>query len=145
MAVGVAQTYANHTRLDPLYHALLLPVSAINVGVAVWLLIRNPGLISGWFLVLAVAGVVAVLKLRMYALKAQDRIIRLEERLRLAQVLPERLHGRISELTEPQLIGLRFASDAELPALVEKILSGGMSQKEIKQAIASWRPDYFRV
>jgi hypothetical protein len=84
-------------------------------------------------------------KIRLYALKNQDRIIRLEERLRLQRLLPEQLQARIDELTEPQLVGLRFASDAELPGLVEKTLGGKWGAKEIKQAIQIWRADYWRV
>jgi hypothetical protein len=91
--------------------------------------------------VLAIAGAVAVTKIRTYALKAQDRVIRLEERLRLLKLQS----GGIDELTEAQLIALRFAPDAELPALVQKALAGHMKPKEIKKAIANWRPDYFRV
>jgi len=87
----------------------------------------------------------AVLKIRLYATKNQDRIIRLEERLRLATLLPDALRPRIGELTESQLVALRFASDAELPVLVEKTLAGKLSNKEIKTSIASWRPDYFRI
>ncbi len=136
-----AQTYANHTRLDPLFHFFLLPVAAINAGAAIWNLIQNPSLPAGWFLILAIAGAVALTKIRTYALKAQDRVIRLEERLRLLKLQC----GRIDELTEPQLIALRFASDAELPALAQKALAGHMRPKEIKQAIVNWRPDYFRV
>src|SRR5579863_6000378 len=144
MAGQTPQTYANHTRLDPPYHFFLVPVTGINVFVAIWHLIRHPGLGSGWLLVLAIAAVVAVLKLRLYALKAQDRVIRLEERLRLAQLLKEPLRSRIEELTEGQLIGLQFAADGEGPALVEKAL-GGMTSGEIKKAIGNWRADYFRV
>jgi hypothetical protein len=145
MAAEAAQTLANHTRLDPLFHFFLLPVAAINVGVAIWNLIQNPSLRAGWFVILALAAAVAVVKIRMYALKAQDRVIRLEERLRLTRLLPERLGGRIGELTEPQLIALRFASDAEIPTLVEKALAGHMAQKDVKQAIVNWRADYFRI
>ena len=145
MAAETVQTYANHTRFDPIYHYFTVPVAAINVFVAIWNVIRNPGLGAGWFVVLAIAAAVAVLKLRLYALKAQDRVIRLEERLRLSQVLPDRLRGRVGELTEEQLIGLRFACDAEVPALVEKALTGNMRQRDIKQAVTNWRPDYFRV
>jgi len=145
MAGQTTQTYSNHTRLDPLFHMFLLPVAAINVLVAVWNLIRNPGLGAGWFVVLALAGTVAVLKIRSYALKAQDRVIRLEERLRLSQLLGDPLRGRIGELTEAQLIGLRFASDAELPALAGKALAMKMGQREIKRAIVNWRADYFRI
>jgi hypothetical protein len=107
--------------------------------------IRNPGLSAGWFVVLALAAAIAVVKIRTYALKAQDRVIRLEERLRMAQLLSEPLRRRTGELTEAQLVGLRFAPDAELPALVEKALAGKMPQREIKQAIVNWRADYFRV
>jgi len=145
MAGRSAQTYANHTRWDPVYHFFVVPVAGINVGVAIWNLFRNPGLAASWFVILAIAAVVAVLKLRLYPLKAQDRIIRLEERLRLAQLMAGTLRSRIGDLTEGQLIGLRFASDAEVPSLVEKALGSGMSQEEIKQAITSWRADYFRL
>ena len=144
MAEKVPQTLSNHTRLDPLFHLFLVPVALINVLVAIWNVIRNPGAGPAWFVVLAIAGGVAIFKIRLYALKVQDRVIRLEERLRFSQLLPEALRPRIGDLTEPQLIGLRFASDGELAALVEKAL-GGMTRGEIKKAIVSWRPDYFRV
>lgn len=144
MAAQATQTYANHTRWDPAYHFFTAPVAGINVVVTIWNLIKNPSLAAGWFVILAIAAVVAVLKLRLYPLRAQDRLIRLEERLRLAQLLQAPLRSRIGDLTEAQLVGLRFASDAELPALIEKTLAG-MSQKEIKQAVANWRADYFRV
>ena len=145
MSGQTGQTYATHTRWDPVYHFFAAPVAAINVLVAIWNLIKNPSLMAGWFVILSLAFVVAMLKLRVYPLKAQDRIICLEERLRLAQLLAGPLRSRIGDLTEAQLVGLRFACDGELPALVEKALGGGMSQKEIKQAVASWRADYFRV
>ena len=145
MAVPPVQNFANHTRLDPLYHIFLLPVAGINILAAIWNLVRNPSLGSAWFVVLALAGAVVVLKFRLYALKVQDRVIRLEERLRLAQLVAEPLRGRIGDLTEAQLIALRFASDSEAPALVEKALSGTMLPRDIKQAVVNWRADYFRV
>ena len=145
MAEQNGQTYANHRHWDPLFHFFLLPVAAINLVVTIVHVIRNPGLGAGWFVVLALAAANAVVKIRTYALKAQDRVIRLEERLRMAHVLPEPLRGRTGELTEAQLVALRFAPDAELPALVEKALAGKMPQREIKQAIVNWRADYFRV
>ena len=140
-----AQTYKNHTRFDPLFHFFLLPVAGVNAIGAIWRLIQNPSLRAGWFVVLAIAAAVAVFKIRTYALKAQDRVIRLEERLRLMQLLTEPLRGRIGELTESQLIGLRFACDEEVRPLVERALAEKMRSGDIKKAIVTWRPDYFRI
>jgi hypothetical protein len=94
---------------------------------------------------LALAALGAIFKIRLNALKVQDRVIRLEERLRLATILPEPLRSHIPELTESQLIGLRFASDAEIPALVQRVLTEKLSCDEIKKSIKTWRPDDFRV
>jgi hypothetical protein len=94
---------------------------------------------------LALAFLILALKVRFYALRLQDRIIRLEERLRLTQLLSEPLRSRIPELTEDQLCGLRFASDAEIPKLVERALNEKLSRADIKKAIQTWRPDYWRV
>ena len=145
MSANAEQNYKNHTRLDPLFHFFLLPVAGINVFAAIWKLWQHPSLTAGWLVILAIAGAVAVFKIRTYALKAQDRVIRLEERMRLAQLIPAPLRGRIGELTEPQLIALRFAPDAEIPPLVEKTLASNMKARDIKQAIVTWRPDYFRI
>lgn len=145
MAPQNRQNYSNHVRLDPLFHMFLLPVAGLNVLAAVWNLVRNPSLGSAWFVILALAATVAVVKIRMYALKVQDRVIRLEERLRLSQLLADPLRSRIGDLTEAQLIALRFASDAEVAGLVEKALEGTMVPRELKQAVVDWRPDYFRV
>jgi len=145
MAAQPVQNYANHTRWDPPFHMFVFPVAGINVLAAIWNLVRNPGLGSAWFVILALAAAVAVVKIRTYALKVQDRVIRLEERLRLSQLLAEPLRNGIGDLTEAQLIALRFASDAEIPALVEKALEGTMLPRELKQAVVNWRADYFRV
>jgi Family of unknown function (DUF6526) len=145
MSENAPQAFANHARLDPPFHFFLFPVTAITLLVTLWNLIQHPSPLAAWLVVVLLAAVVLVLKCRLYALKAQDRVIRLEERLRLSTLLPESLRPRIVELTESQLIALRFASDAEIPSLVEKTLSGKLSAAEIKKAIVNWRPDYFRV
>ncbi|MGI8989119.1 MAG: DUF6526 family protein [Bryobacteraceae bacterium] len=145
MSAAGSQSYANHTRWDPPVHFFLLPMLLIAIGLAIWNSIRDPGLPAIVLLILAVCGFLTALKARLYPLKAQDRVIRLEERSRLATVLPESLRSRIGDLTESQLVALRFASDPELPALVEKALSNNWNSKQIKTAIAQWRPDHFRV
>ena len=145
MAEKMPQTLANHARFDPPFHFFILPVFAITVIVASVHLVRHPGLHSAWLFVASVAGVIVVLKVRLYALRVQDRVIRLEERLRLGSVLNEPLKSRISELTEDQLIGLRFAPDSELPALVQRALTEKLSRADIKKSVQNWRPDYWRV
>ena len=145
MPEKMPQTLANHTRLDPPFHMFVIAVAGISLLVAIWHLIQNPGFYSAWLVVVAAAAIVLALRVRIYALKAQDRVIRLEERLRLASLLPQSLCSRIGELSESQLIALRFASDAELPGLADKTLSSKLSGAEIKKAIATWRPDYWRI
>lgn len=139
------QSYANHTRLDPPYHFFLLGVLAVTLVLVIVNLVQHPGFTAAWGLVVMFAAIVLAFKARVYALKAQDRVIRLEERLRLSNLLQDPLRARIGELTESQLIALRFASDAEIPALVEKTLASSLPAAEIKKAIVTWRPDYFRI
>ncbi len=145
MAEKKPQTYANHTRWDPPFHFFVLPVFLLLALAGVVHFIWHPGLHIGIMFVAAVALATAVLKIRLYALRVQDRVIRLEEQLRLASLLPEPLRARILELTPGQLVGLRFASDAELPSLAQRVLSEKLSQADIKKSIQNWRPDYFRV
>jgi hypothetical protein len=152
MAEKIPQTFANHARLDPLFHIFALPI--FGLGLILALIHFFAHITEGdWrdhfhaFLIvlLAAALLTVVLKIRLYSNKLQDRIIRLEERLRLAQLLQEPLRARIPELTEDQLCGLRFASDAEVAKLTERALNEKLSRKQIKQAIQNWRPDYWRV
>ena len=145
MAEKVPQSLSNHARFDPPFHFFVLPVFAITVIIAIVELVRFPSLQAGWLVVFTIAATIAVLKIRFYALRVQDRIIRLEERLRLAILVDKPLRARIVELSESQLVGLRFASDAELPALSARALSEKLSRAEIKKAVSQWRPDYWRV
>lgn len=142
------QTYKSHTRWDPPFHFFVLPVLLLNIGFAIYATIHHwpdhPHLFPWWF-VMSIALLVLAVRTRQNTLKAQDRVIRLEERLRLAALLPPADLARSNALTESQLVGLRFASDAELPALAKRTLDENLSQKQIKEAIVTWRPDYFRV
>ena len=145
MAEKVPQNLSNHTRFDPLFHFFILPVFFITFISTIVHLVRHPGLHSAWLVVFMLAAAMAVTKMRTYAIKVQDRVIRLEERLRLAILLDGPMRNRITEFSESQLIGLRFASDAELPALAARTLSEKLSKADIKKAIVQWRPDYWRV
>ncbi|HLH39172.1 MAG TPA: DUF6526 family protein [Bryobacteraceae bacterium] len=145
MAQQKTQNFQNHARVDPLFHFFLAPVALLIVIGSVYELVRDPGWVSGAHVVGAIWAFVALFKLRLYPLKVQDRVIRLEERLRMEKLLPEPWKSRIPELSEAQLIALRFASDAELPDLVEKTLGANLEPKAIKQSIRNWRPDYLRV
>jgi hypothetical protein len=142
------QSYKNHTRFDPAWHFFIAPFLLLNVAFAVYLTIHHwpqhwaPLL---WYVLLSIVLLMAVGKARSHSLKVQDRVIRLEERLRMAALLPPDLLTRSQALTESQYIALRFASDGELPALVKRTLDENLTNKQIKQSINSWRPDYFRV
>lgn len=118
------QSAAHHHRIHPPFQLFLIPVLITNLIIAIVYLVRIPGLLSGWLVILSSALLLMGFLTRINPIKVQDRLIRLEERLRLAALLPESLRPRIPELTEAQLIGLRFASDAELPTLVERVLAG---------------------
>ena len=145
MAENKPQSFTNHARYDPLFHFFALPVFVFAAVAAIVHLVRHPHWHSAAMVLFSVAALVAVFKSRSFALKAQDRVIRLEEQLRLTVLLQEPLRSRIPELTEGQLIALRFASDAEVAGLTERALAEGLSKKDIKKAIQVWRPDYWRV
>jgi Family of unknown function (DUF6526) len=145
MADKLPQNLANHARFDPSYHFFALPVITLTVIVAIIHLVQRPNWFNGWLVVFVVAVTIVALKARFCALKAQDRIIRLEEREVLAALLSEPLRSRVGELREGQLVGLRFASDAEIPGLVNETLAKQLSKADIKKLIKNWRADYFRV
>jgi hypothetical protein len=140
------QSYKNHIRFFPPFHFFVLPVFFINVIVSAWLLYRTPSRFGIWQLVVAIALFMAALTARVMALAVQDRVIRLEMRLRMRELLPPDLQARIASITREQCVALRFASDAELPVLVRKVLAGELkSQADIKREITHWQPDYLRA
>ena len=140
------QTYQNHARFFPLFHFFVAPVFLLNLLNAIRHLYLQPNVSTGWAVVVAAGLVGLALAARLMALKVQDRVIRLEMRLRLSQVLPADLQGRIPELTTRQLVGLRFASDAELADLVRRVLAGSLANPtDIKKAVAHWQGDYLRA
>ena len=122
MAEKIPQTLANHVRLHPPFHFFLTPCSLVLLILTIINVVRNAGELEAWILLLiGVMMPVAVVLIRLNPLRVQDRVIRLEERLRLASILPEPLRSQIGALTEQQLVALRFASDAEAPGLVERL------------------------
>jgi hypothetical protein len=142
------QSFKNHTRFFPPFHFVLMPILLANLVVAIVATIRHwphAHFLFLWWIVMSVAFILTALNSRFMALKAQDRIIRLEEQLRLADLLPESQLGLIEKLTIRQLIGLRFASDAEAPALAARAVAEGLTEKQIKQSIVNWKPDDYRV
>ena len=145
------QSFKNHVRWDPIWHFFVMPILVLNIAFAVFKLIHdwntpaNHHIVYGWWVVMSIVFFLFAAKIRLYPLKAQDRIIRLEERLRLAALLSADDLARSHALTEDQLIGLRFASDGELPALVVRTLKENLTRDQIKEAIVIWRPDNFRV
>lgn len=140
------QSFSTHTRFHPWFHFFAFPVIVINFLVSLYMIYRAPGAMPVWNAVVAAALVVIALLTRFYGLRNQDRIIRLEERVRMQSLLPDDLRARIPELHMSDLIALRFCSDAELPEAVRAVLAGeAKGRKEIKQRVKQWRPDYHRL
>lgn len=138
------QTYANH-RQRPLWYYLVGLLLAVNLAYQLSRLGRWPSLGTAVDVTTATALVLLYLLARRFALRVQDRVIRLEERLRIARLAPD-LQARLESLTTGQLIALRFASDAELPALARRVLDEEIrAQDDIKKLIRDWRPDHRRV
>jgi hypothetical protein len=140
------QTYKNHMRWFPPFHFFVLPVlllNALNAIRHVWL---DPTRSTGFALLVAVALLMLTLTARMMAVTVQDRVIRLEMRLRLRECLPVDLRARINELTPAQLVALRFASDAEMTDIVREVLEGKLpTQKSIKMRVKDWQGDFLRA
>lgn len=135
----------NHAKWDPIFHFVLAPVLLVNLGLAVRHMWAYPAYTTVLAVVMAVALFLMLLKIRMNALKVQDRLIRLEERLRMKEILTPELYQQSLLLSEKQVVALRFASDGELATLVKRAVDEKLDSKQIKQQIQHWRPDYFRV
>ncbi len=140
-----SQSLKNHARFDPPYHFVLALIVIANLIIAIVHVVRHFDFYSVWLLVLSLGLVVLILRLRQYPLKVQDRVIRLEERLRLQSLAPAQWHAQISRLNEGQLVALRFAGDDEVVALAKMALEENLTRKQIKERIRNWRADNWRV
>ena len=140
------QSYKNHARLLPAFHFFVIPVLLVNVINAIRHVYQVQSQHYAFELVVAVALLMTAFLARIQALAAQDRVIRLEMRLRLRGLLPADLHGSINSLTTAQLVALRFAGDAEITEIVRDVLAGKLAkQKEIKLRVKDWQADWQRV
>ena len=143
---AATQDYKSHRQYVPLFHFFVVPILLVNLGVEISRLFQNQSGYQIWAVVVAVALAALPFAARGMAVKAQDRIIRLEERQRLSSLLPAEDHAKINELTPSQLVALRFASDEEAPDLAKRTMTGEFkSQNDIKKAVKNWRADVHRV
>lgn len=146
MTVPAPQSYANHARVVPGFHYVTFGLLLVSLLWGAWRLAAEATVDRLMLLLLTVAVIMVALYARTFALTVQDRIIRLEMHLRLAQLLPADLQPRIAELTPKQLVALRFAGDAELAELVRTVLADGVTDpRTIKKMVRNWRPDYLRA
>jgi hypothetical protein len=145
MSEATPQSFKNHARLDPPYHLVTTAVLAVNLFIVCCFAYKNLNWFSEWLIVLSIAAFLPFAKIRSYPLKVQDRVIRLEERLRLQALAPTEWHAQIYRLTESQLIALRFASDDEVVELAKTALEQNLESKQIKERIKIWRADDWRV
>jgi hypothetical protein len=140
------QSFQKHTRIVPSYHVVVFGIFAVNLIYRVYTVIRYPSVGALMTALVAVAFVLLFFNARLFALSVQDRVIRLEERLRMERLLPADLQPRIGEFTVDQLVALRFASDGELPELARKVLDEKIAErKAIKALVKAWRPDFLRA
>ena len=141
------QSYVNHVKWVPLFHFFVIPVLVLNLVQSIYKLFHLGFSFDRLVGVLTAAALLLLtFQARLFALKVQDRVIRLEERLRMERLLPADLQPRIAEFTPSQLVALRFAGDAELPGLTRKVLTDKIIEgKVIKQMVQNWRGDYLRA
>ena len=145
MANKEPMTYKNHRMIVPGYHYALCGIFFVNFLFRAWKLVTDFSLDRGMAFLVAFGLLLVAWYVRIFPLKVHDRVIRLEMRLRLHEVLPEDLRGRIDELKKGQLIGLRFASDEELPDLVREALDQGLGGEAVKKKIKNWQNDPWRM
>ncbi len=148
MSKSSEQNLKNHGRLDPPFHFVLFFFLVANLIFSIFHMIhhRADAYFAGpWYVVLSLVAFLLVFKVRSYPLRVQDRVIRLEERIRLQALAPTEWHSQIYRLSEDQLIGLRFAADDEVVELAKQALEQNLDRKQIKERIKSWRADYLRV
>jgi hypothetical protein len=140
------QNFANHAKSIPAFHFVVLPIFLLNLGWSIYRLVHAFSVDRVISLLVAVALLLLAFTARVFALTVQDRVIRLEMRLRMQQVLPQDLRARIPEFEVGQLVALRFAGDAELPELARKVLDGKLTdRKAIKQLVKDWQADFLRA
>jgi len=140
------QSLENHVRIAPLFHQVVLPILFIYLVWSIYRVIRVPSLAAAMQLLLAIGLILLAVCARIFANTVQDRVIRLEMRLRMERLLPPDLRARIPEFEVGQLIALRFAGDVELPELARRVLDEKLTdRKAIKQLIRDWQPDLLRA
>lgn len=140
------QNFKNHAKFAPAFHFFVAPVFLLNIVWSIVRVVRSFSFGTIVFLLVAIALFLLAFTARTFALTVQDRVIRLEMRLRMQEVLPPDLAPRIPEFTVSQLVALRFASDAELPDLARKVLQENLTEREaIKAMIRNWQPDHLRA
>ncbi|MEO7192236.1 MAG: DUF6526 family protein [Vicinamibacterales bacterium] len=144
--MALPQNFENHRRFVPLFHGVAAPLLVINLLWSLYRVFAVPAIDTIVGALLAIALIAMFLFARIFALRVQDRVIRLEMRLRLRELLPGELQPRIGDFTVPQLLALRFASDAELPALAATVLRDGIQDKStIKKMVKDWQADELRA
>ena len=146
MANDTPQSFKKHARIVPAYHLVAGPIFFANFFWSAYRAITLPSGPTIFGLLMAIAFIILFFYSRIFALTVQDRIIRLEMRLRMRELLPSDLLSRINEFTPGQLVALRFASDRELPALARQVLEQRMNnRKAIKQLVKEWQADNLRA
>ena len=146
--MAAPQSFKNHTRWDPMFHFFILPILLLNIIFTIIYAVRHYSQhahLGPWLIVLSITLFMLAGKSRGYALKVQDRLIRTEEKLRLAQVCSPGELAELESLTVDQYVGLRFASNPELPELARRAVREKLDRKQIKAAVGAWRADNDRV